>query len=327
MSNATLTTSTLSSPQLGNWPRFLLFPLVAVVGYAGLVWQVEQQSFWIAAGWVAVLSYCWFCLAGSFHEAAHGSLFRNPLVNELYGQLVGIVILIPFSTFRATHRMHHAYMNTPKDYELWPYSDPNASLAFRRMFVWLDLFAGVFTAPYIYGRISFSKTARLTPAEKKWIPREYALTALFWTCVGVAVGMAIHFGYYQPKPEHALFLLPLVISPMINTLRKFTEHVGMESVDPVLGTRTVCGKDWLTTACSYFLFDISVHGPHHRYPKVRGGQLKNKLKEMQQKDPERDIPVYRSYWHVLIDTLPRLWTNPAVGTERWPQHQAEAKSN
>lgn len=322
-----MSSATVTAPRFGNWPRFLLFPLIAVIGYAGLVWEVEQHSLWIAAGWVAILSYCWFCLAGSFHEAAHGSLFRNHFINEAYGQTVGVLILIPFSTFRATHRMHHAYMNTPKDYELWPYSNPNASLGFRRAFVWLDLFFGVFTAPFIYGRISFTKTARLTPAEKKWIPREYAFMALFWTSVIIAVGLLIHYGYYQPELSHTFLLLPLIISPMINTLRKFTEHVGMESTDPVQGTRTVCGKHWLTTACSYFLFDISVHGPHHRYPKVRGGNLKSKLKEMQQKDPARDIPVFSSYYQALMHTLPLLWTNPAVGTEKWPDKAAPAASS
>ncbi len=314
--------------QLGNWPRFLLFPVAAVGGYLAVLTPLAEQQAWMVVGWVIVLSYCWFCMAGSFHEAAHGSLFRTKWLNEMYGQLVGIFVMIPFSVFRATHRMHHAYLNTPQDYELWPYCDPSKSLSFRRAFVWLDVFLGVITAPIIYGRIYFRGSARLTVSERRWIPWEYAAVNLFWGSLVAGVVLAVEWGLYQPAWFHLCYLLPLLISPMINTLRKFVEHLGMDSIDQVQGTRTIAGKNWWTSLTSYFLFDISVHGPHHRYPKVRGEHLKQKLQDMQEQHPDRPIPVFPTYWAAIRDTLPALWHNPAVGTSTWPPaDQANSSGN
>ena len=87
---------------MGNWPRFLLFPCIAVAGYLAVLGPLEVQAWWVIASWVAILSYCWFCLSGSFHEASHGSLFRSRVLNEIYGQIVGIIVLIPFSSYRRT---------------------------------------------------------------------------------------------------------------------------------------------------------------------------------------------------------------------------------
>ena len=78
---------------------------------------------------------------------------------------------------------------------------------------------------------------------------------------------------------HPLWLSPLVISYGLNTIRKFTEHLGMGSFDPVQGTRTVIGPGLVTRISSYFNFDIYVHGPHHRYPKAQHYELPQKLAE------------------------------------------------
>ncbi|MCA8984909.1 MAG: fatty acid desaturase [Planctomycetaceae bacterium] len=311
---------------MGNWPRFLLFPCIAVAGYLAVLGPLEVQAWWVIASWVAILSYCWFCLSGSFHEASHGSLFRSRVLNEIYGQIVGIIVLIPFSSYRATHRWHHAYLNTPRDFELWPYSDPHSSLWFRRVFVLVDTVFGVITAPVIYGRIFFSPTARLTQQERRAIALEYSIMAIFWSGLILSVGALIYSGRYQPRWLHLCYLLPLMISPMINTVRKFIEHLGMESIDQVQGTRTIAGKNWFTSLASYFLFDISVHGVHHRYPKVPCTNLKHKLQEMQQNAPDRQIPVYATYWQALRHTLPALWKNPAVGTAEWHRYNPTAQN-
>ena len=73
-----------------------------------------------------------------------------------WGRVIGTMIGVPYSIYRESHIRHHAYLNKPYDWELWPYSDPKASLWFRRVFVWFDLFLGMLGAMATYGDCSFT---------------------------------------------------------------------------------------------------------------------------------------------------------------------------
>jgi fatty acid desaturase len=57
------------------------------------------------------------------HEASHCLLLRNKRWNDLYCNLVfGAIGLQDVQTYRATHRMHHAYLHTQRDPDLWIYT-------------------------------------------------------------------------------------------------------------------------------------------------------------------------------------------------------------
>lgn len=272
----------------------------------------------IDAAWVVGLTFCWFCVGGAFHEASHDTLFKNSTINRLVGQTIGVMIGIPYTVYKETHRRHHAYLNTAGDYELWPYSDPTVHIGLRRVFVWLDLVFGVVTAPWIYGRIYFNQDARLKPDTRRRIAREYIFVAVFWaTMVGSGV-LLLNARGYDWSQFRFIWLLPLLLSPVVNTARKFVEHLGLTSEDPVLGTRTVAGGNLLSRSLRYLNFDISVHGPHHRYPKASPEELPERLQDYQKAHPERPVPVFPSYTAAFLDVLPCLWNNPATGSLKQP---------
>jgi len=307
--------------------RFLLFPTIALCGYPLMMMNVLGDHFLAHAAWVSLLTYSWYCVGGSLHEAVHHTLFSSKWKNVWYGRLLGWMIGIPYSVYRESHRRHHAYMNTPQDYELWPYSDPNASLSFRRLFVWLDLLLGVFTAPLIYSRIYLKNDLRLSAEVKRQITFEYLGLIPFWGAVCAGLYMFLKPELGQPWRLEAFWLLPLILSPTINTARKFVEHLGMESTDPVLGTRTVVCSNWIESWPSFFNFDIAVHGPHHRYPKAQHYELTDKLTEYQQSHPDVEVPVFRSYVSAFADVAWCLWANPKTGThavdDEQKNHRAE----
>jgi hypothetical protein len=60
-------------------------------------------------------------------------------------------------------------------------------------------------------------------------------------------------------------------------------------------------------------FDIFVHGPHHRHPRVAHNELRSKMSEYMQKNPSAGYPVYRSYWRATAAMLPNLFANPGCG--------------
>jgi omega-6 fatty acid desaturase (delta-12 desaturase) len=43
-----------------------------------------------------------------FHDATHGSLFRNRVLNDVIGSVLGIMTFTPFRAWRSSHARHHA---------------------------------------------------------------------------------------------------------------------------------------------------------------------------------------------------------------------------
>jgi hypothetical protein len=75
----------------------------------------------------------------------------------------------------------------------------------------------------------------------------------------------------------------------------------------------VIGSSWVTRLCSYFNFELFVHGPHHRFPRAPHHQLESKLEEFQRRHPDQPVPVFSTYFAAMRDMLPCLWRNPGVG--------------
>jgi fatty acid desaturase len=295
------------------WPRFLLFPVLALLAYAGIMIYGPDGPWWVYALWVPGTSYCWFCLGGSFHEMAHQTLGHRPRLSIWTGRIIGSFMIIPYTVYRETHIRHHAYLNSPRDWELWPYSDPGASLWFRRLYVWFDVLLAVVSGPVIYGRIAFSRNSPLSARTRRRIYREYAASAAFWAGVWALLIWLSLRGTIEPAKCLPLWYLPLLVAPAFGTLRKFTEHLGMASYDPILGTRTVVGENLVTRLCSYFNFELFVHGPHHRYPRTPHGRLVERLDEFRRERPEMAVPLFSSYRAAFLNVLPWLFQNPGVG--------------
>ena len=299
--------------EASSWPRFLLFPGLAVSGYVCFVCRLGGDSLAVQTAWILFVGYCCFCVGGVLHETVHQTLGSRRWANLWGGRLVGTLLFIPYSVYRETHIRHHAYMNTPEDWELWPYACPHASLGFRRAFAWFDIFGAALSAPIIYGRIYFSRNSPLSRQARATITREYVALAAFWGVAAMIVmGLAMLNGV-QLRRFDPVWLLPLPVAGAFNTLRKFTEHLGMASYDPILGTRTVIGSNWITRWCSYFNFELFVHGPHHRFPRAPHNQLSARLNEYQRQRPDIVVPLFSTYFAALFDMLPCLLRNPGIG--------------
>ena len=326
MSKTEFTAEEFSALAEGSlWPRFLLFPTVAILGYVGFVAGVGGDSLAVKMAWSLFLGYCWFLISGSFHESVHQTMGRWRSANIWFGRVAGTLFGIPYSAYRESHIRHHAYMNTPEDYELWPYSKPGASLAFRRAFVVFDILGGVLANPVVYARIYFSRKSPLSPQARRTFGREYIGMAAFWGTIAILTTMLSVSGIVDLRRFDPMWLLPLPIAAAFNGFRKFTEHLGMASTDPIFGASTVIGNNWLTRISSYVNFDLDVYGPHHRFPNVPHHQLKSKLAEFQRKYPDNSIPVFPAYLAAVWNTLPCLWRNLAVGENAGGRNQYHLK--
>ena len=275
--------------------------------FLGLAWPSDNPL--IMTGWTLVTAYALFCWSSVFHETAHHTLNGPKEENIKLGRVLGTLLLVPYTAYRETHIRHHAYMNTPDDWELWPYSDPQCSRTFRRCFVWFDLLLGMFAAPFIYGRIFFSAKSPLkTPGIRRTIRNEYLVMIVAWGTIFAALTVNDAWPLYVRA-----MLIPSLIAGFVQTGRKLTEHLGMPSYDPLLGTRTVVGKNWLTRLGSFVNFEIFVHGIHHRHPRLHHDSLREKMEEYVENNREIAYPVFASYWQATRAMLPYLFKNPGVG--------------
>ncbi|GAB5440299.1 MAG: hypothetical protein Fues2KO_06480 [Fuerstiella sp.] len=292
--------------------RFLAFPCLAFGGQ-WLWMQQHDPTSWSSLVWIPVLTYCWFCVGGLSHELIHQNLPPGPIASRVLGNTIGFAIGIPYTVYREVHMRHHAYLNTPLDWELWPYSDPHASLKFRRMFLGFDLLCGSLATPLIWGRICFSRRSPAKPEMIRRMQREYAMMFAAWLATAAWLTWQVNAGMIQLSKAMLIYSLPLVLAANCNSIRKIMEHVGTSSLDPLQGTRTIIGRSWVTRLLSFFDFDLSVHGPHHRYPKLSHDNLKNRMQELRQQDPDRSYPIYSSFTAALWDTAKAVWKNPGVG--------------
>ena len=293
----------------------------AAVGICALAWRWPIDAPLVRLTWTCFTAYFLFCWTSCFHETAHQTLTRWRWLDITIGRLLGTLMYVPYTVYRESHIRHHAYLNRPNDWELWPYSNPTYSRTFRRVFVVLDICFGFIAAPFIYGRIFFHPDSPLKNAGlRRTIKYEYWGIILFWGyvfCKSTYTGGWLWYAH--------VWLVPHWIAGMFQTIRKLTEHLGMASYDPMLGTRTVVGRNWITRLGSFMNFDIFIHGPHHRHPKLAQNRLKGKMEEYLADNPETKYPVYPSYLQATIAMMPYLVTNPGIGMNVGAAPPEEAK--
>lgn len=284
-----------------------LAPLIAVfllaIGFPSTHWGVRSLL-------VVLTAYLLFTLTSLFHETAHQTL---PAIakwgNVLIGRIIGVVLLAPYTAYRQSHMRHHAYLNRPNDWELWPYSDPNASVTFRRVFVWIDLLLGFLTAPYTYGRIYFHKDSPIKQPEIRWtIFYEYLFMFAVWGSLLTWVTLGHHWPTFL-----ICWVLPHWLAGILQNGRKMTEHLGMASFDPLQGTRTVVGGNPLSRLFSWMNYDIFVHGPHHRYPLLTHDKLEARIQQHVDGHAKQQFPVYKTYTSAFLAMAPNLFLKPGVG--------------
>lgn len=288
-------------------PLYVLLPL-GVLGLYSLAFPWPVNTVPVYLGWLAFTTFIFFCYTSCFHETAHQTLSQSARLSVFVGRCLGTLVLTPYSVYRESHIRHHAYLNKPTDFELWPYSDPETSIWFRRAFVWFDLLFGFLAGPFVYGRTFFHKNSPIkNPSVRRAVYWEYALIFAFWGSVIFACAKYDLWFYLV-----TVWVIPHWLAGIMQTGRKLTEHLGMASYDPLKGTRTVVADNWITRLCTWMNFDIFVHGPHHRHPKVAHNLLHKKMREYKENTQE-EFPVYATYRTAAMAMLPWLFRNPGVG--------------
>ena len=243
------------------------------------------------------------------HEAVHGMLSKSRVVNEAAGVAIGTFALTPMSVYRYMHARHHAHLGGIRDPEFWPYSEVDAPRARRVAYAWAELLFGWIFTPFLYSM----RTARAWPLHgalmRRRLVSEWAWLAIAWTTLLVVVHTQAWWGYFV-----AGHLIPAWIAGSLQTVRKFTEHLGMHGDSIFSMTRTVPTKSWLRRALSATQLHVDHHATHHRYPRIAHTELPAATQALLAEDDAGEWRTFGSYAAAVCDAL-RHVADPRVGPQ------------
>ena len=325
--NATTADSLMDSEE-PHWVSRAAFPVLAVMfGFTqcALGCAVYRENHWLAVPLVLISSHLMHGMLVGFHEATHGLLRKNRLLNEIDGIIIGTLSLMSFSLYRAAHQLHHAHLATQRDEELWPFTDPKMPRGARIFAAVCELTMGLFFTPFLFMR-TFLRAG--SPIRNRKLRRriwwEFALIAVVWTGILATLGWW-HAGQYFLW----LHVIPASLAANMQSVRKYIEHVGLTGSTINGSTRSVVARGWLGRLVSFTLLHEPFHGVHHRHSGLPHAELPRRANVLHPRaDDER--PPFRSYTRAFLDLVKNL-PDPRVGAQ-WreaktavPREMAEAR--
>jgi fatty acid desaturase len=202
------------------------------------------------------------------HESVHGHLGRTRRANFFWGRIALLPSMVPFTNFRRTHQLHHAFTNVPdKDPDHFMKSGNFFELAVRAIamphhwFFWLR------------------KRGRLHRED---------LVELFFNYVAIAALYAVVLWFVGPTRLLWGMAPPLfLVSLLLWYPFAVQTHEGFSTGAVELRSHNYYGKFMY-----WFSLGLSMHREHHLQPKVSWIELRRYVQSAPNKRwwwPQRDI--------------------------------------
>jgi fatty acid desaturase len=282
--------------------------LIYLACFALGVWS-WQSGLWpiTVLCWIP-LAYFSHAILMAFHEASHGNLRPRHWDNEIRGTLIGWFSLVPLSAYRVVHMSHHGHLAEPTDAELWPYCDPSVPRWLRRLCVWGEIIGGLFVTPILFTR-GVLKAQGVSRYQWRKVIQGYVAMTAFWAILLTIIGWFNVWGEFL-----MVFVAPAFLAGMLQSLRKFTEHLGLMGNTPETAARTIVDHSLVGRFLETTMLNITYHTAHHRDASLLYHELPQATAEAVALDPQSN-PIYSSYWQAFVDMMPSL-ADPKVG-EQW----------
>lgn len=298
-----------------HWVSRAAFPLVSgtlfvtqialgIAYYNGLVW--------LCVPLVLLVSHLMHGMLIGFHEASHGHLRKSRLLNEVDGQIIGILSFMSFTLYRAVHQKHHSHLATERDVELWPFVTVGTPRWVRRLAAFIELNFGILFTPFLFARVFLQKDSFIRNKRvRRRIWMEFGAMAVVWTIIFSTVSFFHIWDYYL-----WIFLVPGVIAGNLQSWRKYIEHVGLCGHTARSATRSIVADTWSGRLLSLTLLHEPLHGIHHvkmtlthdKFPQHTG---------LLEPDDEGDIRPFPNYRSAMMHLFRNL-SDPKSGSH-WPE--------
>ncbi|CAI8871031.1 Fatty acid desaturase [Pseudomonas sp. IT-232MI5] len=232
------------------------------------------------------------------HQVLHSQGFRNKKLNELFGILLGLPMLVSFADYKASHMHHHRYLGTPENREFFDYGDQYGELSLRSISALLTRLLMVSHYPRFFKNVFIafsSQYQNVSSNVSKRIKRDHLSMVLMIALLGL---VSFQFGY---EIIVYLWIIPLMfVAAPVHALIEMPEHFrcATDSTDPYENTRTIKSNafmNWFTNGNNY-------HVEHHLMP----GLPIDRLHDLHEKIHEncRYLEVsYKSFYLGLLRSM------------------------
>ena len=310
--NATPTAEPEIEAHEPHWITRIAFPILAALFFitqVSLGLAVYRGNYWLAGPLVLISSHLMHSMLIGFHEATHGLLRKSRLLNEIDGLIIGTLSLMSFSLYRAAHQLHHAYLASERDEELWPFVHPQMPRAARVAAAILELTMGLLFTPFLFIR-TFLRAG--SPIRNKKLRRriwmEFAATAAVWTALLTAIAIFDAWKYFL-----WLHILPAWLAANMQSLRKYVEHVGLTGSTVNSSTRSIVAEGWVATFLNFTLLHEPYHGVHHWRSGLPHPELPRHAEALEPSADE-EHPPFRTFGAAVYDLFINL-ADPRVGAQ------------
>lgn len=256
------------------------------------------------AAW-CVLAWLGHAALTRLHEAAHGTLYRSAWWNDAAGIVIGTLSLTPLSVYRYMHHRHHAQLGRPGDPEFWPYNQPGTARGVRLVYAWLELAVGWLFTPALYSLRTARSWTRINPGQRSRLVAEWMLLLVVWT--GILV-MAWRGGWWWALC--AVYAGPAWLTGSMQTIRKFTEHLGLFGDSIFAMTRVVVYRGLVGRVASRSQLHVEHHAAHHRWARIPFYDLPRATDAIHGGVVEG--PIFPNHLRAVMDMAPHL-LDPKLG--------------
>jgi fatty acid desaturase len=310
--NTTPPTENLLETAQPHWVSRAAFPILAAIfllNQAALAASLYFACLWFTVLLVLTASHLMHGMLIGFHEASHGLLRKTRRLNEIDGILIGIFSLMSFSLYRAAHQLHHAYLASERDVELWPFVIPGTPRWIRVLAAVLELGLGLFFTPFLFVRTFFRAGSPIRNKKlRRRIWAEFGLTLGVWVCL---LALVSWFGVW--KYFLWMYLAPAYLASNMQSWRKYIEHVGLTGSTVNSSTRSIVSNGPLGKLVAFTLLHEPYHGVHHRHAGIPHAELPQLASELEPKNPGEVSP-FPSYRHAFVHLL-RSLRDPRAGAQ------------
>jgi fatty acid desaturase len=238
------------------------------------------------------------------HELSHSTVFSTRKVNEIFGRVIGFLMIFPRDYDQVMHFAHHTHtQNWEKDGELVrePYTLRSYLLWMSGITYWRNRFFGVIRRargiiiePYIRAE------------EEAKVVQESRIHLILY--VIIALGSIVT----QSWVVLSFWILPMIATKPIHQLQNTIEHLGLSHNDDILentrSTKTNAFMRWLCWQMPY-------HTAHHVFPSVPFW----KLHKLNTKIEAQAGSVHRMGWiEFQVEVIKCL---AQKDESKWPQNE------
>lgn len=195
------------------------------------------------------------------HQALHNTGFTHSRINEVFGVLMGLPLLVSFYEYRISHLQHHAKIGTPEDTEYFDYGDGKPTLKSMLAALTMKQHYRAYVGKLLLA-IAGKDIQPFRPKHQTAIRRFYFFSLMFF-CLLISFGLLTGMGLW---PFFAWALAAFLVATPVHALIELPEHYGCDGHDRDIlqNTRSIDSNRFM----QWFTNGNNFHVEHHMFPLV-----------------------------------------------------------